>query len=249
MERGVYINDKFISEEELISEIKKFFKENIIKNHVKNTEKLKKISEFKINPFLSKYLANFLTGNTSSKSIAKSLVYPRVLGTSITTSFGTQMQQFVNKVLGSTGSLATGIDIEFIDHIDKRKKYCQIKSGPTTINKDDVITISNHFRNMKNLGRTNGISIANTDCIVGVLYGDYDDLSQFYKELNHDYVVLAGQSFWYHLTGSEDFYDIMTDAIAEISDEYDGREILDYVIDNLATQIEKEVWFKTDSNN
>jgi hypothetical protein len=44
---------------------------------------------------------------------------------------------------GMMGSVVHGIDIEFIDAIDGRKKYCQLKSGPSTINKDDVVTIIN----------------------------------------------------------------------------------------------------------
>lgn len=75
------------------------------------------------------YLANFLTGNSSPKSIAKALIYPRILGTSITTSFGTNIQKFTNDVLDAFGSTTPGIDIEFIDRIDGHKKYCQMKSG------------------------------------------------------------------------------------------------------------------------
>lgn len=80
-----------------------------------------------------KYLANFFTGSMDNESLARVLVYPRVLGTSINTTFGTQMQYFVNEVLGSQGSLSSGIDIEFVDRIDGMKKYCQIKAGPETI--------------------------------------------------------------------------------------------------------------------
>lgn len=49
------------------------------------------------------------------------------------------------------GSVGGGIDIEFVDSFDDRKKYCQLKSGPNTINKDDVITIKNHFQGIKTL--------------------------------------------------------------------------------------------------
>ncbi|MFV8314842.1 PmeII family type II restriction endonuclease [Aerococcus viridans] len=91
------------------------------------------MDKFKINPFLMKYLANFFTGSMDNESLARVLVYPRVLGTSINTTFGTQMQYFVNEVLGSQGSLSSGIDIEFVDRIDGMKKYCQIKAGPETI--------------------------------------------------------------------------------------------------------------------
>jgi hypothetical protein len=71
---------------QIILKFKTFFKEEIAKNHIKNTEKLKNIKQFNLNPFLDQYKAQFLTGENSAESIAKALVYPRVLGTSINTS-------------------------------------------------------------------------------------------------------------------------------------------------------------------
>ncbi|HPI80201.1 MAG TPA: PmeII family type II restriction endonuclease, partial [Cyclobacteriaceae bacterium] len=94
--------------------------DTIAANHIPNTEKCKKLSEFNVNPFLAKYLANYLTGNGDSISIAKALIYPRVLGTSITTSFGTNIQKFISETLGAFGSVIPGIDIEFDDQIDNK---------------------------------------------------------------------------------------------------------------------------------
>lgn len=51
----------------------------------------------------------------------------------------------------SFGSMVSGIDIEFEDALDGRHKYCQVKLGPNTINKDDVVTIHNHFKDARNL--------------------------------------------------------------------------------------------------
>jgi hypothetical protein len=110
---------------EILDKAKEWFRNIIAVNHIANTRKLKKSSEFNINPFLAIYLANFLTGNSSAKSIAKALIYPRILGTSITTSFGTNIQKFTNDVLDAFGSTTPGIDIEFVDRIDGHKKYCQ----------------------------------------------------------------------------------------------------------------------------
>lgn len=232
---------QIIDNEEIIEQAKKFFREIIAVNHIKNTEKLNNINEFKINPFLNKYLANFLTGEDNPESIAKALIYPRVLGTSINTSFGQNLQTFINTTLEGYGSTTTGMDIEFIDKVDGRKKYCQIKAGPQTINHDDVTTIQNHFRAAINLGRTNGIPIANMDCVVGVFYGEQDELSTFYNNLARDYTVLAGKEFWHHLTGDEDFYTKLTDGIGEIANEFDGRVLLNDTIDKLASQLsEKE---------
>ena len=71
-----------------------------------------------------------MTGQLTPKSIAKALAYPRVLGQSITTSFGMNMQKFISDVLvNAFGSTTQGIDIEFTDCVDGRKKYCQVKLG------------------------------------------------------------------------------------------------------------------------
>ena len=105
----------------ILNAAKQWFKETIAQNHIKNTKKLVNPKEFNINPFLAVYLANFLTGNSSPESIAKALLFPRVLGTSINTSFGTNMQSFIGAIQDAVGSTASGMDIEFTDQTDGRK--------------------------------------------------------------------------------------------------------------------------------
>lgn len=234
------MNDK--EKQVILEKAKQFFRESIVNRHKINTEKLKSLSELQPNPFLMKYLANFAFGTCSAQDIAKALVYPRVLGSSINTSFGMAMQTFCSEVLDGFGSTTKGIDIEFIDQTDNRKKYCQIKAGPNTINKDDVTTIKNHFTDIRNLARTNRLTSFNsgTDCIVGVFYGQSDDLSSFYKEINTDYPVYIGQEFWYRLTGDEHFYSALINSFAEVADEVDGSELLEETIEALAQQITKK---------
>jgi hypothetical protein len=92
------------NKEEILESAKNWFRETIVENHAKNALKLVDASKFNINPFLAVYLANFLTGNSSKESIAKALVYARVLGTSINTSFGQNIQKFTSEVLDGFGS-------------------------------------------------------------------------------------------------------------------------------------------------
>lgn len=226
----------------ILEKAKQFFRDKIVVNHKKQTEKLKHLKEFNSNPFLQKYLANFAFGKCDSRNIAKSLVYPRALGTSVNTIFGTQMQCFCKDVLNGFASTTSGIDIEFLDQIDGRRKYCQIKAGPNTINKDDITTILNHFQAIRNLARTNGVKDFNPDidCIVGVFYGANDDLSGMYKTINKKHPVYAGKEFWYRLTGDNNFYEELIDNIAEVANEVDGTTIINNVIDSLADEIERE---------
>jgi len=223
---------------EILEKSKEWFRNTIAINHIGNTKKLIKSSEFNINPFLAVYLANFLTGNSSALSIAKALVYPRVLGTSITTSFGTNAQRFTNDVLDAFGSTTPGVDIEFIDQIDHKKKYCQLKSGPNTLNKDDVETIAGHFRTATNLARTNNLQVSRDNMVVGVIYGETGELSGHYKRIiaQYDYQVYVGKDFWHRLTGDNKFYEKLITAIGSIAAEADYSSELDEVINQLSEQ-------------
>ncbi|TPE65938.1 PmeII family type II restriction endonuclease [Halalkalibacterium halodurans] len=224
---------------EIIQKAKDFFKEEIVPSHRTNTLKLKKLKEFNLNPFLDKYKASFLSGNDDSESIARALVYPRVLGTSINTIFGERLQKFCSEVLEGFASTTSGIDIEFVDKVDGRRKYCQIKAGPNTINKDDIETIKGHFQGVKNLARTNNLIIGLNDLVVGVFYGTPNDLSNHYKTINQEFPVIVGQEFWYRLTGELDFYQKLTDAIGDVASEVDGSEMIEEVIKTLANEIEE----------
>lgn len=229
-----------IERQEILGKAKLFFRTRIAKNHKANTEKLGSLAEFNINPFTHKYLAQFAFGDSSSRSMAKALIYPRVLGTSISTTFGTQLQYFCNEVLSSYASTTSGIDIEFIDAIDGRRKYCQIKAGPTTINHDDVDTIKRHFTAIRNLARTNHLDLNITDCIVGVFYGTKQSLSQSYRRIDEEYPVYVGKEFWHRLTGDSGFYDDLINAFAEVANELDCSEMIEQIIQHLAREIEME---------
>lgn len=221
---------------EILEKAKTWFKDTIATNHIKNTKKLSNPKEFNIHPFLAVYLANFLTGNSDSESIAKALIYPRVLGTSITTSFGQNVQKFTSEVLDSFGSTTPGIDIEFIDQVDGRKKYCQLKSGPNTINRDDVESISGHFKGIRNLARTNNLQMNQNDLIVGVIYGNPEDLSSHYNRVSEEYhyPVIIGQEFWHRLTGDDKFYHDLIEAIGSVAIEADFSSELKDVIEKLS---------------
>ena len=221
----------------ILEQVKEWFRTVIVQNHLRNTQKLKSPSKFDMNPFLTSYLAAYLTGELTPESVAKALVYPRVLGTSITTSFGTNIQKFISDVLRSSfGSLVSGIDIEFTDAVDGRRKYCQVKLGPKTINSDDVETIHRHFKDARNLGRTNNVTVAHGDLVVGILYGEPGQEGGNYKRLRDEYgyPLFIGQEFWFRLTGDEKFYADLRQAIAEVAIESRSADLLGDTIRQLA---------------
>lgn len=226
-------------QEALLLKAQSWFRDTILPKHLTNTSKLKDVKNFDINPFLAPYLAVFMTGELTAQSIAKAITYPRVLGSSITTSFGQNMQKFISDVLANAfGSTTTGIDLEFTDCKDGRKKYCQVKLGPNTINKDDVVTIHNHFKAVRNLGRTNNIPVRQDDMVIGILYGVPGQEKNHYKTLRdtHDYPVFIGQEFWHRLTGAEDFYPRLIESISAVALETEekGKQAIVKVVATLS---------------
>lgn len=224
----------------IIKKAKIWMRDDLIESHRVNTEKLVDIDEFNINPFLLPYLGNYLEGNTDPITLAKVLLYPRILGTSITTSFGTRMQRFITVVLEGFGSTTEGIDIEFIDKIDNRKKYAQLKSGPNAINRDDVKTIKDHFKSLINRARTINLNIHHGDLVFCLLYGEENERNSFIKELEKEHAVFMGQTFWTRFTGDENFYKKLSLAMAEVANEVDMKGVVEGVIKELAPKIEKK---------
>jgi len=223
--------------QKVLDAAKEWFRNTMVNNHIANTEKLVNPNEFNINMFLTPYLSYYLTGKISAEGIAKSLVLARVLSTSITTSFGTNLQNFISTVLvNAYGSIVHGVDISYVDKIDGRTKYAQLKLGPNTINSPDVKTIHDHFKDIKNLARTNHLQILNDDLVVGVLYGKDEFLSAHYLKLReeHHYSVLAGNDFWLRLTGDDQFMDKLAQVIRESFEDVNTTSILDNVIKQLS---------------
>ena len=222
---------------EIIRKFKDWFREDVISNHEKNTLKLVNIEEFNINPILIKYLANYLEGDSSPRSLAKTLVYPRVLGTSITTTFGTAMQKFITTVLEAYGSLIEGIDIEFEDQIDHEKKYCQLKSGPNALNKDDIKTVKDHFITARRTATRNNLKLTNSSFVFCMIYGEPGEMNSFIAKVASDYPVYIGREFWHRFTGDETFYKDLIIAIEEVAKEVNMKDLVDEIIDKVAAQI------------
>lgn len=222
----------------IIESGKDYFRASIIPNHIKNLRKLH-LKDFYVNPFLINYLAAFLCGDTTPESMAKALVYPRILGTSVNTSFGQNIQIFISQLAQVAGCASgiDGIDIEFIDALDGRKKYCQCKAGPQTINKDDVDTILGHFKRLIGKARLDRIPLQMDDMIVGVLYGER--ISANYKTIATTYPVYSGAEFWEHITGDKTFYYQLAKAFGEVVEEdgIDGSSLILQKVRDIAGEI------------
>lgn len=233
-------------EKELTARIVAYFETYIFKNHIEASLKIhSKLKSYNVNPIVVKYLSKVITGDYSPEGVARALFYPRVLGTSINTSFGTRIQNMFVAIGLASGSLIKGMDIEFLDKVDKRKKWCQLKSGPNTINSEDVKPLIRKFTNTINLARTNSAfkGINNTDFIVGVLYGSPEELSMHYKTIDKTHPVIIGKDLWHRITGFPDFYDGLVDELHKSISSIDTKELMDKGCENLADEIRNSPLF------
>ena len=189
-----------------------------------------------INPYLVAYKSAALTGAKSAEGIAEALITLSWLGQGLSTSFGMLFQTHLTNILQDVfGSTTSGIDVEFIDHFDERKKYAQIKLGPDTINSDDVVTIDNHFRAIKRLGKMNNLALQNNDLVIGVIYGSHSQLNSSYtalKDLNYELYV--GDEFFEHVTGVPDLGSQLIEAAVRASKSVNVNSLLEKAIDTLS---------------
>lgn len=222
----------------ILENAKAFFREHFFDKNFNKLDEGLTLEDFSINPFLLDYLSLVAGGDMSATSKAKALLYPRVFGTSITTSFGSNVQKFLTTIGLCQGSMVAGMDVEYVDALNGRRKYAQLKAGKYTINSKDVEPIKREFRTALNLSRTNNLAISSSDLVLGVLYGS-GELTPFYASINEEFDVLMGQEFWYHLTGSLSFYDTLIDTICEVAQEYaEAHNKLEEAISRLAQEIE-----------
>ena len=233
-----------MTEQELIIKVVEYFEKKIFEKHKKNVlKKHSKLKSYKINPITVKYLSKILDDKYTAEGIAKALYYPRVLGTSITTTFGTGIQKMFVELGLAEGSLIKGMDIEFIDKVDNRRKYCQLKSGPNTINSEDVAPLKKKFSTVANLGRTNALDLNNSDLILGVLYGSADQLSQHYKKIDETYPVIIGVDFWNRLTGFPEFYHKIVSSLDVMINNIDSEDFFRIGYLELVAEIESSDLF------
>ena len=234
-----------MTEIDLTKKIVDYFEKKIFEKHIDSTLKIHStLKSYNINPIVVKYLSKVLDDKYSAEGVARALYYPRVLGTSINTSFGTQIQKMFVELEMATGSLIKGMDIEFLDKIDNRKKWCQLKSGPNTINSEDVKPLIKKFTDTIRLAKTNNSHLSNSDFIVGVLYGEPGELSMHYKVIDNIHPVLIGRDFWHRITGFPGFYDQLVTALHESITNLDTKDFFKKGCDELADEIRASSLFR-----
>jgi hypothetical protein len=233
-----------MTEQETITQVVEYLDKKIFQQLKLNTiREHTRLRSYKINPILVKYLSKVLEDNFTAAGIARALFYPRVLGTSVTTSFGSNIQKmFVDLGLAS-GSLIKGMDIEFTDKVDNTHKWCQLKSGPNTINSEDVGPLLKKFDSLVGMSRANTIQINNNNLIVGVIYGEREQLSQHYLKIDAKHPVHVGTDFWHRITGYPGFYQTLCTELDEKILAFDSEDFFQRGLRLLTREVEESDLF------
>ncbi len=175
------------------------------------------IDDLHINPFLIRLLARELELN-DARAIVNWLVWQRAF-TGANTSFGFRLQDIAT--LFSEGTGAEGADI--LKTREGRRHYIQVKSGPSTMDKDAVARISELLLSVQ---RRNRGSVA----LIGMCYGTREQVMSTVKKYS-EVEWLIGREFWefisddpecveeiYRIAGevSETFRDSQGETLAEV---------------------------------
>ena len=195
-----------------------------------------------MNPFFINYVTTLIEEDSHFIGLAKALVYPYIFDRVIDESGGQEVQSLVSQLQEVTCGVSSfeGIDFEYVDAIDGRRKYCQFKAGVRTIVREDIAAILCHF---KPLISQPSLDLQFEDLVVGVLYGEKVDLSAYYKSIDAHYPVLCGSDFWLHLTGDKNFYNRLLKAMGEVLDEgdFEGSDLIHDSIEEIAEEIRQYV--------
>jgi hypothetical protein len=213
-------------ESELKEKVKQYFKKEFADIILKKLTDGHELSSFTVNPFLITALSKGVLGETTPLNMAKSLLFPRVFGTSISTTLGDKLQKFCI-FMGARASSTPGMDVEFDDKVENRSLILQLKAGPNTINSGDVAPMVKEMNDAYRIlrqNRSNNIPIF----AVGIYYGVHDDISANYKRIENSSVggqlsipVLVGKDFWHCLTGEENFYSDLIEIFVELFEQED----------------------------
>jgi hypothetical protein len=96
------------------------------------------------------------------------------------------------------------------------------------------------------LSRTNKAlnGISNNDFIVGVLYGEVDELSMHYKEIDKTHPVFVGREFWHRITGYSNFYNGLVKALHLLINNLDTKDLINKGCEDLAVEIRNSNLFQ-----
>lgn len=79
--------------------------------------------------------------------------------------------------------------------------------------------------------------------MVGVLYGEVDELSMHYKVIDKTHPVIIGKEFWHRVTGFPDFYDGLVQNLQLLIENIDTQDLINLGVEKLSKEIESSQLF------
>jgi hypothetical protein len=230
---------------ELKQKIHEYFRVEFAEVLKAKIEKGYPLDDFNVNPFTLVALSGGVLGEPSISNMARALIYPRVLGTSLNTSFGDKMQKLCVAFLGAEASGVPGMDFHFDDKVSGGRVYMQLKAGPNTINKDDVDPILVKMLTAYRLLRQNMAGQNIPLFAMGIAYGTIDEISGHYKKIQSSSVggqegvpIYIGKDLWHRITGNPNFYVELVNIFVELFKNEDSSEALERAVSALAIEIQ-----------
>ena len=210
----------FLTEQQkqsIIESGKDYFRSIIIPSHLKNLKMLK-LKDFNVNPFMFQYL------DASFESLAKALLYPKAFEVIVCQGSSAGLYDLFWKISRMTRRVTINKkigELEFVDAIDGRKKYCCFTNTCTELIRCDLNAILSQYKCILNEKMQGDLSFQIDDLVVGVVFGEHNKLSPNYKTLETTFPVYCGAEFWEHLMGDKHFYSRLLNAFVEVVEQED----------------------------
>jgi len=208
------------------NQIKQVF-QGFLSNRARTIRHLK-IDDLNINPFLIRILAKEM-GIEDADSIVRWLVMQRSM-TGANTSFGFCLQEIAKLFTEGTG--VEGADIQKTKQ--GRHYHIQVKSGPSTMDKDAVQHMSQLLVSVQ---RRNRGSVA----LLGMCYGTREQVMSTVKKYS-DVDWLVGREFWEFVSDEPGCIDEIYDLAREVGETFRDPqgETLSEILDGKTKELRDE---------
>lgn len=217
----------------ILENSKELFRKSILPVNLNFFNHLK-LKDFDVDPLM------FLAVGLSPKSMAKALVYPKVLELCVSSGIGSDDFLWQISRVSQRISINEHQFLEFVDAIDGRKKYAWCTFS-RMLSRHDMNRLLCCFKDILKERSQNDPAFLIDDLVVGVLFGDPIKLSAEFRTLQTTYPVYCGREFWEHITGDKLFYKRLMKAFFDVVEEEqtEGSDLIRQKVKEIAQEIEE----------
>ena len=178
-----------------------FLESNAFPRHVKNLKSLSP-NDLVLNHFSASYAAGTIGGvPLTANSLARALVIPRALGSSLSTIVSRQLRFFCGELPGVEVVGKHANQVNYTDRVDDTNRIGIFAGGPSNLNSPGRKTLEGKLTRLHaQIGRSAPAPV------VCVTHGEISNLNSSFKKLDPKYAVFVGGDFWHRVTGDPNFY-------------------------------------------